>query len=405
MVGRVLRRIAGGVSVTDAAIAALFCVLELWQSAALGNPALVGEAAERFRAVGATEAAVLVAAHVPLLWRQRAPLPVLVLSSAAFFYASHGLDLGMAGWGMLAALYEFAATADRRSSLLALAVLAIGFLVAVAVQPVEDRSPYGTFAGSLYLTLIAVTPWAMGYWTRRRRARARGEELRHAADAEQAVEQERARVARELHDILAHSLSVMVVQAAGAREVLPVAPDRAAEALAQIEVTGRQGLVEVRRLLGLLRGAGDRDAGRTPQPGLDDIGDLVAQVRDAGLVVHVAIAGERRALDPSVDLSAYRIVQEALTNVLKHAGPATVGVLLDYRQLGALRLEIVDDGRGAARRDDQDAPRPDGGNGLLGMRERALLVGGQLEAGPRPEGGYRVVATLPFATTSPVPVA
>jgi signal transduction histidine kinase len=405
MVGRVVRRVAGGVSATDAAIATLFLVLELWQSVALGTPALVGEVAERFRAVGAPEVALLVAIHVPLLWRQRAPLTVLVLSSVAFFFASYGLDLGLAGWGMLAALFEFAARADRRSSLLALALLVIGFLVAVAVQPGEDRSPYGTFAGSLYLTLVAVTPWAMGYWTRWRRARARGEELRHAADAEQAVAHERARVARELHDILAHSLSVMVVQAAGAREVLPVAPDRAAEALAQIEVTGRQGLVEVRRLLGLLRGSGDGEPGRTPQPGLDDIGDLVGQVRDAGLVVHVALAGERRPLDPSVDLSAYRIVQEALTNVLKHAGPATVGVLLDYRELGALRLEIVDDGRGAAGRDDQETQRPEGGNGLLGMRERALLVGGRLEAGPRPEGGYRVVATLPFAATSPVPVA
>jgi signal transduction histidine kinase len=210
------------------------------------------------------------------------------------------------------------------------------------------------------------------------------------APAEQ-VAAERARVARELHDILAHSLGVIVVQAAGAREVIAAQPERAAEALANIETAGRQSLVEVRRLLRALREHEDEAPGPAPRPGIDDLSALIGQVRDAGLRVHYTMAGERADLDPSVDLSAYRIVQEALTNVLKHAGVTAATVFLDWREQGFLRVEVRDLGRG---------PLPGvalTGNGLFGMRERAVLVGGSLEAGAVPGGGFQVVAILPTA--------
>ena len=386
----VLRRLAPGPGMaTDALLALLFFAVEVWQVLAFTSPVLSSEMAERFGPVTPLDVGLLVLAHLPLLWRQRFPLAVLALTALAFFVGSFALGLPMAGWGMLAALYEFAARADRRSSLLALAVLVISFLVGLVLQPDEGRTAYDILTGSFYLTLVSVTPWGLGYWAQRRRRGAQGLEQERAESARRAVAAERTRVARELHDILAHSVSVMVVQAAGAREILPAGTDRVAEALAQIETTGRQSLVEVRRLLGMLRGAeGTPDL--APPPGLGDIDELVAQVRDAGLTVHVTVAGERRPLDASVDLSAYRIVQEALTNVLKHAGPATVQVTLDFREPGTLHLEVADDGRGPVA-------TPRAGNGLLGMRERALLVGGGLEAGPREGGGFRVAATLPAA--------
>lgn len=395
-----VRRIFAARTAVDAVLAALFCAVELWGIATTSSPALVGDAAEGVSPLTPWVTLWVVAAHVPLLWRQRRPLAALLGSGLLLLAGGLAFDqLVTQGWGVTAAVYEYALAAGWRRSLIATTALYVGGLVAWFPGLVRDDeldvTAYQVFASALFVSFNFYVPWGLGLGVRRlRQSRAREQ----AAVSDRAVAQERARVARELHDILAHSVSVMVVQAAGAREVLPGNPDRATEALAQIEVTGRQSLVEVRRLLGLLRGTADVPE-RTPQPGLDDIGDLVTQVRDAGMRVHVALAGERRPLDPSVDLSAYRIVQEALTNVLKHAGPATVAILLDYRRPGVLTLEVVDDGRGV----NGHGHVTDGGNGLLGMRERALLAGGGLEAGPRLDGGFRVVATLPLATASPAP--
>jgi signal transduction histidine kinase len=227
------------------------------------------------------------------------------------------------------------------------------------------------------------------------------------------VAEERGRIARELHDVVAHSVSVMVVQAGAARRTMAASPDQATTALGQIESTGRQALVELRRLLGLLRD-GDRGDGAalTPQPGLEHLESLAAAAREAGLPVEVTVEGEPRPLPAGVDLSAYRIVQEALTNSLKHAGPARARVRVCYGR-EALEVQVTDDGRGersAARAGEGlvvvtigpdgvlELPgrRDGGGHGLIGMRERVALFGGTLEAGADPGGGYRVAARLPL---------
>jgi signal transduction histidine kinase len=200
-----------------------------------------------------------------------------------------------------------------------------------------------------------------------------------------AVEQEQARIARELHDIVAHNVSVIVAQAAAARRVFDAEPEHARQVLAAIETTARQALVEMRRLLGVLHP--DPGAQLAPQPRLDRLPGLVAQISRAGLPVELVVQGRRRPLPAGVELSAYRIVQEALTNALKHAGAARATVVLGYRAAG-LELRVSDDGRGA----------PAGvvtGQGLVGMRQRAALLGGKLVAGPGPAGGFQVTATLP----------
>jgi len=389
-----IRRTFAHTTSVDVALAVVFTSVELWGIATTSNAALVGDAAENRDPLTGLVVLWVVAMHVPLVWRQRRPLLALLGSALIGNAGSLVFDqTALQGWGILAAVYEYALAVGWRRSLPVAMVahlgsLAVWYRALVANDVLAELTPYQVFASALFLSFNWYVPWWLGLGVRRLR---QAREREQAERAQRAVEQERVRVARELHDILSHSISVMVLQAAGARSVLDARPAQAAEALAHIESTGRQSLVEVRRLLGLLRGV-EQDSPLAPQPGLDDIGELVLQVRGAGLRVHVAVAGERRPLDASVDLAAYRIVQEALTNVVKHAGRATVAVLLDYRRLGALRVEVVDDGWGPGL----GTP---GGNGLVGMRERALLVGGHLEAGPRPEGGFRVVATLPLATS------
>jgi signal transduction histidine kinase len=205
--------------------------------------------------------------------------------------------------------------------------------------------------------------------------------------AREAVVDERARIARELHDAIAHNVSMMVVQAGAERRVLHDDGGTTLEVLGTIERIGRGALTEMRRLVGMLRGdAGDPLA---PQPGLDDLPTLVGQVREAGLPVQFQVEGERRELPVGIELSAYRIVQEALTNALKHAGEAQASVRVHYRA-DSLELEIVDDGGGAA------ASVTSGGHGLVGMRERVALYGGRLDAGRRPSGGFAVRVLLPI---------
>ena len=204
------------------------------------------------------------------------------------------------------------------------------------------------------------------------------------------VAEERARIARELHDVVAHSVSVMVVQAqAGPRLVSD--PEQTATTFESIEASGREALVELRRLLGILR-TEDKQLAIGPQPGLVSLGGLVEQMREAGLPVELRIEGDPVALPPGIDLSAYRIVQEALTNTLKHAGRTDVKVVVRY-SASAVELEILDDGLGAP------ANINGAGHGLIGMRERTGLYGGTLEAGPRPSGGYEVRAYLPLGGT------
>jgi signal transduction histidine kinase len=218
-------------------------------------------------------------------------------------------------------------------------------------------------------------------------------EVEREAQALTAVSDERRRIARELHDVVAHSVSAMVVQSGAARRVLDEDPDQAVSALTEVERNGRQALSELRRLLGLMRDGDESAAAREPQPTLAGLDDLVRRARDAGLPTELRHEGSPFGLPMGCDLAAYRVVQESLTNSLKHAGDgARANVLLRWTDSG-LELDITDTGNGLpAAAPDFDGPL---GQGLVGMRERVALCGGDLEAGPRPDGGFRVHARIP----------
>jgi signal transduction histidine kinase len=265
-------------------------------------------------------------------------------------------------------------------------------LIAVPLAAVEPGRPFRV-ADAAYIALLLLAPLVVGRVIGRRHAHEselerRAETLdreRHAV-AREAVAQERARIARELHDVVAHALSVMLLQARGARRVLSTQPDETRRALDAIEHAGEQALAEMRTLLGLLR-LGDDGVPTSPQPRLERIQDLVADVTASGLPVDVAIQGEPMELPLGIDVSAYRIVQEALTNVLKHAGRAHARVIVRYGG-DDVELEIVDDGAGVIE-------GPGSGHGLTGIRERVALYNGELDYGRRPEGGYSVRVRLP----------
>ncbi|MER6217562.1 MULTISPECIES: sensor histidine kinase [unclassified Streptomyces] len=256
----------------------------------------------------------------------------------------------------------------------------------------------------LFMMVPFALAWVMGDSLRTRRAyyaqlveRNQRLEKEREAQAKVAVAAERARIARELHDVVAHNVSVMVVQADGAAYVMDVAPEQAKEALQTISGTGRQALAEMRRLLGVLRtGEPQESEDYVPQPDVEQIEVLVEQVRAAGLTVDFEVEGAPRRLPSGVELTAYRIVQEALTNTRKHGGPdARASVRLVYFDDG-LGLLVEDDGRGAAHELYEDGGADGAGHGLIGMRERIGMVGGTLDAGPRPGGGFRISALLPL---------
>ena len=207
--------------------------------------------------------------------------------------------------------------------------------------------------------------------------------------AGRAVAEERLRIARELHDVLAHTMSVVAVQAGTGRLVGTNHPGEAIKALTAVEETARSAMNEMRQILTVLRADGDTGASVTPTPGLDDLADLVAQVAEAGVAVDVRVEGEPRPVPTGVGLAAYRIAQEALTNVIKHAGPARASVVVRYTDHD-VTVEVSDDGHATA------SPAGAGGHGLVGMRERAAVHGGELIAGPAPNGGFRVSARLPL---------
>jgi len=216
-------------------------------------------------------------------------------------------------------------------------------------------------------------------------------EAARTAAAERAVVEERHRIARELHDVIAHSVSVMTVQAGAVRRLLRPEQERERLALEAIESTGREALTEMRRLVGLLRRQGATPE-FSPQPSMRAVDVLVGTIREAGLPVDLAVEGEPTELAPGVDLAAYRVIQEALTNALKYAGPARAWVTVRWLER-QLELEIANDGRSEA---DGDG----GGHGLVGLRERVALVGGSIDSGPRTDGGFVVTASLPYGGTS-----
>jgi signal transduction histidine kinase len=285
-----------------------------------------------------------------------------------------------------------------------------GGLLATSIATVrwpDEQSLFDAVLGTVFMTIPFALAWVLGDSLRTRRAyyaeleeRAARLEREREAQAKVAVAAERARIARELHDVVAHNVSVMVVQADGAAYVLDTAPEQSREALATISDTGRQALAEMRRLLGVLRTGEPARAGDAyvPQPGVDQLADLVDQVRGTGLTVDFKVEGTPRPLPSSVELTAYRIVQEALTNTRKHGGPSVeANVRLTYGD-GELALLAEDDGRGAQRELYEDGGADGLGQGLIGMRERVGMVGGRLRAGPRPGGGFRIDAVLPLTT-------
>jgi len=337
--------------------------------------------------------------------RRRLPEQMLLLAIGAGV-AQLVLDVATtpANFAMLVIVYTVAAVGARWASRLALAAGLCAAPLAQIRWPATETSVAGDIAVAVFQTVPFALAWVLGDSIRTRRAyfaqleeRAARLEREREAQAKVAVAAERARIARELHDVVAHNVSVMVVQADGAAYVLDAAPDQAKKALETISSTGRQALAEMRRLLGVLRTGEHEESGEyVPQPDVEQIEDLVTQCRDSGLPVDFKIEGTPRPLPSGVELTAYRIVQEALTNTRKHGGPnAGASVRLVYFDDG-LGLLVEDDGKGAPHELYEEGGADGQGHGLIGMRERVGMVGGTLDAGPRPGGGFRISALLPL---------
>jgi len=358
--------------------------------------ALAAAGVEIAMAAEAGAAAVVMAAIAGgvLAVRRFAPVAVFAttLAAGAGIVAVGGAPSGVtAGIG----LYTVASLCELRVSVAVLvpaAAITAGLSAATADR--KGRQASAAF-GATVAVLLVVGIWALGAYvqTRRRYTRALAQ---RAAQAERereqlariALHEERAAIARELHDIVAHSVTVMLVGVRGARDVLRTAPAVADDTLARVETSGEQSLAELRRILTLLRSP-DHGAESRPQPSLADLDDLVADYRAAGLPVRLEVTGQRRPLPGGVELSVYRVVQEALTNVLRHSHPSRVTVTLSFRS-SRLEVEVVDDATTST-----DQGNRTSGHGILGMRERVVLLGGELETGRRVGGGYRVAAWLP----------
>ncbi|MCQ4212753.1 sensor histidine kinase [Streptomyces longispororuber] len=364
---------------------------------------VTGTGPPRGNAAASLGCAALLSVVVTL--RRRMPERMLVLAVVTGL-AQLVLDAetNPSNFAMLVIVYTCAADGARWSSRLALGAGLCAAPLAQLRWPEEHGSPLGQMAVAVFTMVPFALAWVLGDSLRTRRAylaqleeRANRLEREREAQSKVAVAAERARIARELHDVVAHNVSVMVVQADGAAYVLDQAPDQAKKALETISGTGRQALAEMRRLLGVLRTGEHEEGGEyVPQPDVDQIEDLVEQVRTAGLPVDFKVEGTPRPLPSGVELTAYRIVQEALTNTRKHGGPnAGASVRLVYFDDG-LGLLVEDDGKGAPHELYEDGGADGRGHGLIGMRERIGMVGGTLDAGPRPGGGFRISALLPL---------
>jgi signal transduction histidine kinase len=367
-------------SYSDAVVAGALLALaqfELWHGETYqGDPVFPGP-----RLVNALVVIPLIA--IPLAFRRRLPSVSFVVVMGSVAVASLALGGDEATAFFLAALVSvYSASANGTDPRLVLPVA----LAAIAVH--EARDPHERSTGSVIWALgFVVLAWLFGLAVRGRHLRIVSLETDQDRRAREAVTAERARVARELHDVVAHAVSVVVVQAQAAQRLVGRDDDGARESLVSIEDTARQALAEMRRLLGLLRET-EGAAGLAPQPGLGELEQLARHVSAAGLPVSIDVEGDPTPLPPGIELSAYRVVQEGLTNALKHAAAerATVRVRYASREL---EVEVTDDGSGHGR-------STGGGHGLAGMRERVALYGGVLESGPRVTGGWRLHVRLPL---------
>lgn len=342
-----------------------------------------------------TNAVLLAFVAPPLAIRRRWPSVAVAVTGTAIAVQAFVVGDPPSGFlyagPILIGAYSLGAHARvSRRSLAALALLVFGY----GVVTVYYTGNQGLKATDVSWFAAALVPWGAGHFVGRRRAAAAAvadaERAERSSEQERlaALEQERGRMARELHDILAHSVSLMGVQAGAAEEVLARDPERARPVLRSIQQTSRDSVGELRRLLGMLR-ADELEADRSPQPGIEQLGLLVERMRDAGLPVELSVEGRRRALPAGLALTAYRVVQESLTNALKHAHPSLVEIVVRYEQ-AQLELRVVNDGVVANGR------TVESGHGLIGMRERVSLYGGRLEARPEPGGRFLVEAGIPF---------
>jgi signal transduction histidine kinase len=373
----------------DVAVPVVLAVLAVTQLVAEpppGNPALLTVTA--------------LAAVLPLALRRRAPLLVTAVVAAGALgqvIVADGAPATFASFvAVMICVYTLAREARPAEMVAGFALLLVAVTAMTLIQArADDFEPFEFVYPVVYFGLAG----GLGALVRQRALRLAAVEesadalqQRLEREAELAAAQERARIARELHDVVAHGVSLMVVQAEAAEELLERNPAAAAEPLHRVQDTGRQALAEMRRLLGILRAADAGPPATAPQPSLARLPELLGEMRGAGLAVTVETQGDPVELPMGLELAAYRIVQEALTNTRRHAGADHAHVLLRHEP-GALRVEVTDDGTGTG------GGRP--GHGLVGMRERAALYGGTLEAGPAPDGGFRVVAVLPVG--APVP--
>ena len=342
----------------------------------------------------------------PLAFRRRYPATSFgIIMAAVFVTSGHTTTVTFAAV-IFAAYSAVAYSTYRRMALLTVATAAI-----IVTAAFTNTTPPLPARFTAFLVLLPTVAVALAVRTWRQRAgdsaaRLLRAEAEHEAETRRAVEAERARIASELHDVVTHNVSVMVVQAGAARRVLGSSPDQAPEAqtaieaLLAVEASGRTAMGELRHLLGLLAPSGEAPGGDdvvlVPQPDVGQVRSLVERVRAAGLPVELTITGPR-ALPPGVDLAAYRVVQEALTNVIKHANQARTVVRIEYRPRELL-IDVADDGPPA----DAGRFQPGAGRGLIGLRERIALYGGELDAGPRPGGGWRVRATIPLEPAAAV---
>ncbi|MFF0683932.1 sensor histidine kinase [Streptomyces tendae] len=337
-------------------------------------------------------------ATLPLALRRRYPLALLWVVMGASLLAPDSLARSVF-YVFVIATYSAVAYSPYR--ILAVASVPLALLVISIPQRNPDLPTVPTeYVPALILLPLAMAAYGMRTWRLRadeRQERIAEVERQRAEELRRAAEQERSRIARELHDVVTHNVSMMVIQAGGARKMLDIDPDDTREALLAIEAGGRAAMAELRHAMGLLtmntEDAADRGtASRAPQPGLDQLPALVGRVRDTGVSVDYTVVGEPRDVAPGIGLTAYRIVQEALTNTVKHAAGARATALLTYDD-DHLRVEITDTGGTPSA-----SAETGNGHGLIGLHERLTVYGGTLETGPRPNGGFRVAALIPLET-------
>ncbi|MER7585480.1 histidine kinase [Kitasatospora sp. NPDC097691] len=340
---------------------------------------------------------------LPLVLRRRIPLAVLwTVLPAALLVRHQSQDIAYsAGVAVIVAAYSAAAYARRPAALLLGLPAATGALVVLFHDALLPHFPNGVIAVLVLVPVFAVA-YELRMWRRRveeGRERLSALEREQLAALRHAVELERTRIARELHDVVTHNVSMMTIQAGAARKILDTAPDKAREAMAAVESGGRAAMTELRHVMGLLTTDSEAghdpaaDADLAPQPGLGRLDALVDGVRQAGLPVELTVTGERRAVPPGIELAAYRVVQEALTNTVKHAGGADASVAVEYAP-DHLKVQVTDTGGRPT-----GAAATGNGRGLLGLRERLAVYGGTLQTGPRPRGGYRVTALIPLESS------